>query len=70
MSLDTQMAIHTYNVFYVPDLMTNKVEEYKAESVIVAHNQLGFCNLNHPILFKTGIQSGNKSNPKNFIYIY
>lgn len=42
MSLDIQMANHTHDVFYVPDLMTNKVEEYKAESVIVVHNQLGF----------------------------
>ncbi|WP_171497471.1 hypothetical protein [Acinetobacter bereziniae] len=58
MSLDTQMAIHTYNVFYVPDLMTNKVEEYKAESVIVAHNQLGFLQPKPPHFIQNGYSIG------------
>lgn len=32
--------------------MTNKIEEYKAESVIVVHNQLGFLQPNPLFLIK------------------
>ncbi|MCX5468645.1 hypothetical protein [Acinetobacter nematophilus] len=58
MSLDTQMANPTHDVFYVPDLMTNKVEEYKAESVIVAHNQLGFLQPKPPHFYQNGYSIG------------